>query len=90
MAKTNGRTLSVEQKKEISAILDRLESECDEKLNFLHMFRGGQAEKTLILILCWVTVCIGFYALTFSQTKLAGDIFVNYLLFTLVDSPGIF
>jgi len=34
-----------------------------------------------------VTVCIGFYALSLSQAKLAGDIVLNYLYVTIADSP---
>lgn len=88
IAKTNKRSLTEDQKKEISTILDHLEHDCDEKLNFLHLFKSGQTGKTIILCLCWATTSIAHYALAFNQTKLAGDIFLNYLLFTIFDSIG--
>ncbi len=53
IAKTNGRKLSEAQKKEISDILDKLDNDHSEKLNFTHMFKKGHIQKTLILILCW-------------------------------------
>ncbi len=41
-------------KKEIREVLDHLESECDEKLNYKDLFKPGHVQKTLILILCWL------------------------------------
>eukprot|EP00094_Tigriopus_californicus_P007747 TCALIF_07462-PA protein Name:"Similar to Slc22a21 Solute carrier family 22 member 21 (Mus musculus)" AED:0.16 eAED:0.17 QI:0/0.33/0.25/1/0.33/0.5/4/24/412 len=56
-------------------------------LNPLDMFRRHHLVKTLILIFCWSTVCVGFYALTLSATSLSGDIVLNFALMTLVESP---
>lgn len=39
-------------------------------------------------VLFRITVCVGYYALTLSTTKLNGDILLNYLYGTIADSPG--
>eukprot|EP00095_Tigriopus_kingsejongensis_P011966 maker-scaffold1191_size56271-snap-gene-0.16 protein:Tk11966 transcript:maker-scaffold1191_size56271-snap-gene-0.16-mRNA-1 annotation:"solute carrier family 22 protein" len=84
---SNGRTLSPEQEKELKNILDTVEAESEADLNPLDMFRKHHLSKTLILLFCWATVCVGFYALTLSATSLSGDIVLNFVYMTLVESP---
>ncbi len=71
MAKTNGRQLSDTQIKEIREITSNIatSSKEDSNLNPLDMFRGKLLYKTLIMVVCWTTVCLGFYALTLNATK---------------------
>ena len=42
------------------------------------MFLGGQAIKSLILILAWITVCISYYALSLNSADLEGNIFETF------------
>ena len=71
MAKSNGRDLSEADVEKIKSIVDNVASNSkkDQDLNPLHMFRGKFLTKTLILAVCWITVCIGFYALTLNATE---------------------
>ena len=71
MAKTNGRKLSEQDIKEIEEITLNVDfdSKSDTNLTPLDMFRGKLLHKTLIMIVAWVTVCFGYYALTLNATK---------------------
>lgn len=59
----------------------------EDHLSPLDMFRLEHLAKTLILILCWSTVVVGFYALTLNTTKLHGDAVLNFLLSVITDTP---
>jgi len=74
MAKTNGRHLSESDIAKIRQIILSVEtnSKNDKDLNPIHMFRGKLLYKTLIMAMGWITVCIGFYALTLNATKVRG------------------
>ena len=49
-----------------------------KKLYPWHMFSGGQATKSLILIFAWITSCISFYALSLNSADLKGNIFESF------------
>ena len=49
-----------------------------KKLYPWHMFTGGKATKTLILIFAWITSCISFYALSLNSADLKGNIFESF------------
>ena len=55
-------------------------------------FKGkSNLQKTLIMLLNWITVNISQYTLLLNTTKLHGNIFVNYIMSVLVgDLPGTF
>ena len=74
IAKTNGRHLSESDIEKIHEIVLSVEtdSKSDKNLNPLHMFRGKLLYKTLIMAVCWITVCFGYYALTLNATKVKG------------------
>ena len=74
IAKTNGRHLSESDIEKIRDIVLRVEtdSKSDKDLNPIHMFRGKLLYKTLIMAMGWITVCLGFYALTLNATKVRG------------------
>ena len=59
----------------------------DINLNFSAMFRKNTVGKTLVMFSAWITVCVGYYALTLNATKLAGDPIINYCLATASDMP---
>ena len=48
------------------------------------MVRRGHLRTTLIMLFNWAVVCVSFYTLTLNSTRLYGDIFVNYMLATVV------
>jgi hypothetical protein len=70
MAKTNGRKLSNIEITKIKEILLNVatNSKCDSNLNPLHMFRGELLPKTLIMVVCWIMLNFGFYALALNAT----------------------
>ena len=51
-----------------------------KKLYPWHMFSGGQATKSVILIFAWITSCISFYALSLNSADLKGNIFENFII----------
>ena len=55
-------------------------------------FKGkSNLQKTVIMLLNWITVNISQYTLLLNTTKLHGNIFVNYIMSVLVgDLPGTF
>jgi hypothetical protein len=71
MAKRNGRDLSDTDIFKIKEIVSNVETDSkqDSNLNPLHMFQGDLLCKTLIMVVCWITVCFGFYALTLNATQ---------------------
>ena len=73
MAKLNRRQLDDDDMAKIRDIVTNVEidSKKDEDLNPLHMFKGGLLSKTLTMLVCWITVCLGFYALTLNATKVS-------------------
>jgi hypothetical protein len=81
MAKTNGRHLSESDIEKIHSIVLSVEtdSKSDKNLNPLHMFRGKLLNKTLIMAVCWITVCFGYYALTLNATKVIFGLFWSFL-----------
>ena len=94
IARRNGKTLTEDERNVIKSTLILIENDANktigqENLTPLDMFRRGQLMKTIILLLNWVTVCIGHYTLVLNSTKLHGDLFTNYTLVVLVgDLPG--
>ena len=72
----------------------KVNAEREDHLNPLDMFRREHIIKTMILLLCWNTTVISFYALTLNSTKLHGDSVLNFLIckakqqtVTLLDIP---
>ena len=94
IARRNGKTLTEDERSLIKSTLILIEKDANktkgqEKLTPLDMFRRGHLIKTMILLLNWVTVCVGAYTLVLNSTKLYGDLFTNYTLVVLVgDLPG--
>ena len=90
----NGKVLTEESKDEISRILDKVANESktasQSTLNILHMFAKKNLKKTLIILLNWITTCLGAYTLMLNVVDLSGDLFVNFILMALFgDIPGI-
>ena len=95
-AKWNGKTLTEEEKSDIKRILDNVSStfktstSSQSKLYFWHMFTKQNLKKTIIILFNWVTTCFGAYTLMLNIVDLSGDLFLNYILMTLVgDIPGV-
>ena len=90
----NGKVLTEENKNEISRILDKVANESktasQSTLNILHMFAKKNLKKTLIILLNWITTCLGAYTLMLNVVDLSGDLFLNFILMALFgDIPGI-
>ena len=94
IAKGNKRVIDEKDRCDIRASLIVIEAQTNktkdqEKLSPKDMFRPGHLMKTLILLLNWVTICVGSYTLLLNSTKLYGDLFLNYTLVVLVgELPG--
>ena len=94
MARTNGRTISSAQRTEIRTILQRLsaESETIKEANpgVSDLFLPCYRRRTFILVTCWVSSIVTYYALTLNVGKLSGDIFSNYSIALAIDLPAHF
>ena len=92
IAKGNNKILSKDQVNEINEIMSRIEDTAHEKneksLSPLVMFKYGYRSTTTVLILGWISVCVGSYTLYFSATELSGNVFANMALIQLVDIPA--
>ena len=58
-----------------------------QRLSPLDMVRRGYLLTTSVLIVGWVFTNVGSYTLTFNATRLAGDIFTNFLFTVLANTP---
>ena len=94
IAKGNNRILSKAQITEINEIMSRIEEtaleKTEKKLSPFVMFKSGYLLTTSVLILGWVSVCVGSYTLYFSSSELSGNVFVNMALVQLTDLPAAF
>ena len=94
IAKGNRRKISLKQREEIRTILSQIDEDShqatEKNLSFLDMFTSKPNLKiSLIMLLNWITINVGQYTLILNTTKLHGDIFVNFILSSLVgDMPG--
>eukprot|EP00095_Tigriopus_kingsejongensis_P007773 maker-scaffold154_size301342-snap-gene-2.22 protein:Tk07773 transcript:maker-scaffold154_size301342-snap-gene-2.22-mRNA-1 annotation:"hypothetical protein BRAFLDRAFT_225757" len=92
MAQTNGRTVSAKQEEEIRVVLEAISNEAkatkEVQLTPKDMFSTHFRQRTLVLMACWISGILSYYALTLNVGALAGDIFVNFLVSSLVDIPA--
>jgi len=93
IAKRNKRKLSPEQINEIDVILGEVATSHDgeesKKLSVMHMFKRQYIFTTGILIIGWICTNLGYYSLSLNATKLSGNIFLNFFLGTMADSPTV-
>ena len=92
-AKWNKKIVNLKQLQTMENILDKIEKDSkqstEKNLNIIDMFKKNNAQKTLIMLLNWVTACLGSYTLLLNSTRLHGNLFLNYLLSSLAgDIPG--
>ncbi len=59
------------------------------RLTVLDMFRGSYLITTLISLTFWISSVMAFYALALNVANLAGDMFINYAVSSLIDIPAI-
>ena len=95
IARWNKKHITVDERQEIRRILTNIEEDSSQtsetKLNVVNMFKGKNFKNTLIMLLNWVTVNVGTYTLLLNTTKLNGDLFINFILSTLIgEFPGVF
>ena len=93
IARWNRRNLSHDDKLKINSILRRLENNVDsnqeKKLDFRDMMNSKNVNKTIIIMLNWIIVCVTTFTLALNVTHLSGNVFLNTaLLAFLGDLPG--
>lgn len=92
MAQTNGKMVSEKDAQAIRTALQTISQEAkaakEVQLTVYDMFGSHFYKKTLILMGCWVSGILSYYALTLNVGDLAGDIFVNYVVTSLADIPA--
>ena len=81
-----------EIRKTFQILFEELRTDTTSAFWDLLTFKGkSNLQKTLIMLLNWITVNISQYTLLLNTTKLHGNIFVNYIMSVLVgDLPGTF
>ena len=82
-----------EEMEEISQIVNRMEHDAmiEEEAtnsNVLDLFKGQFLKQTLIMCVIWIIAVLSYYAVAFNATKLAGDLFLNFVLTGLADFPS--
>ncbi len=92
VAKVNNRHLSDTQCKEMRMSIEKMAATAkqnhERQLSVIHMFKKGYLSTTLIVLTVWITGICSFYALALNVGSLAGDIFLNYAVSSLVDVPA--
>lgn len=92
MARVNGRRLSEANRKEIREILHHTAAEVKlrskTKLSIRHLFVAGLKPRTMALFFCWICTMVTMYALILNVESLSGDVFVNFVLGSLMDVPA--
>uniref|UniRef100_A0A0K2U4H5 Organic cation transporter 1like [Strongylocentrotus purpuratus] n=2 Tax=Lepeophtheirus salmonis TaxID=72036 RepID=A0A0K2U4H5_LEPSM len=93
IAKQNGKTLTKEDENKIDRILHRIHDEIQDsdnkgKHSILDMFKKSQIKMTLVLLANWITVNVGSYTLTLEATKLSGNVWLNFVLSSVIEIPG--
>jgi hypothetical protein len=94
VAKINGRHLDESDVDKIKEIIANVASNSkhDEHLNPLHMYKGKLLCKTLIIGICWITVCFGYYALTLNATEVIKikQLSIGYKVFLMNNLANLF
>ncbi|XP_055945527.1 organic cation transporter protein-like isoform X1 [Argiope bruennichi] len=60
----------------------------DSNANILQLLRPGLLRNTLIVFYMWCVVAFVYYGITYNTNELAGDPFVNYVAYGLVEVPA--
>lgn len=53
------------------------------------LFGRAYRSRTAVLMCCWVSGIVSYYALQLNAQSLAGNIFTNFLVSSFVDAPAI-
>ena len=90
----NGRKVSGKERAKMWSVLQQSKINFVAKdvtnLGILDMSRGKKNQKkTAILLLNWIIVFIAFYTMAANITKLCGNIYVNSIILSLADLPGL-
>ncbi|KAF8771701.1 Organic cation transporter protein like [Argiope bruennichi] len=87
-AKTNGLKISDVKLREM--VLSLKEPDVDEKprTNCLQLFQAEIRMRTLLIWYIWVVTAFVFYGIAYNTNELAGDPFVNFTIFNLIDVPA--
>ena len=92
MAYWNKKVISAEdglRMKHSVEILSKQSKESSEKnLFFIHLFTPKFLATTLVCMMLWMTSWITYYALMLNVAHIYGDIFLNFVLYNMVDIPS--
>ncbi len=92
VARVNGRHLSDTQCRRMREALKCMAASAREshesQLTILDMFKEAYMVTTLIALTVWISSVVAFYTLMLNVGSLAGDMFWNYVISSLVDVPA--
>ncbi|XP_067674927.1 organic cation transporter protein-like [Haliotis asinina] len=81
LAKGNKVNLSESMLDDVTCKLDKHQEQFWELLKSPVMLK-----RTLIILCTWLAIGMGFYGLSMNVTNLAGNVYINYFLFVLVEA----
>ncbi|CAL1275452.1 unnamed protein product [Larinioides sclopetarius] len=59
-----------------------------EKVNILQLFKPGLWQKTVIIFYLWITNAFVYYGISYNTNELAGDPFLNFALYGVIEIPA--
>merc|ERR1719481_1573315 len=64
------------------------EEESQQMLGLRDLFKQPLLTNTLIMFVCWPTVTLVYYGITFSMANLSDNLFADFTISSVVEIPG--
>ncbi|KAF8778842.1 Organic cation transporter protein like [Argiope bruennichi] len=87
-AKRNGFDLSDVKLNEVISHTTKIHAAESEKVNVLQLFKPGLWQKTVIILYLWFTNAFMYYGISYNTNELAGDPFLNFALYGVIEIPA--
>ncbi|GBO08201.1 Solute carrier family 22 member 15-like [Araneus ventricosus] len=87
-AKTNGLKISGIKLKEMVTSLKEPDEHEKPKTRVLQLFKSELRLRTFVMWFIWTVTAFVYYGIVYNTNELAGDPFVNFAIYTLIDIPA--
>ncbi|GFW33456.1 organic cation transporter protein [Trichonephila clavipes] len=71
----------------LKEIISKTNKKCEKQpsSNILQLFKPGLWQKSVVLFYVWCVIAFMYYGITYNTNELAGDPFLNYILYGVVE-----
>ncbi|GBN90522.1 Organic cation transporter protein [Araneus ventricosus] len=87
-AKTNGLKISGIKLKEMVTSLKEPDENEKPKTRVLQLFKSELRLRTFVMWFIWTVTAFVYYGIVYNTNELAGDPFVNFAIYNLIDIPA--